>query len=207
MPDINSQWHYPGARWWKFDFHTHTPASDDYGKGRTQASLKRTTSKDWLLGFMRAGVDCVAVTDHNSGEWIDKLQAALVELKQELHSDFRPLHLFPGVEITASGGVHILALLDVDKTSADVERLLGAVDYRGGGERVTWLQRPHPSRWWRQPLLPVGSRFRRTWISRRLAHGSYLEIRWRRCSTPTSCSPWKYSMPVRKNLNCIANAT
>ena len=132
MPDINSQWHYPGARWWKFDFHTHTPASDDYGKGRTQASLKRTTSKDWLLGFMRAGVDCVAVTDHNSGEWIDKLQAALVELKQELHSDFRPLHLFPGVEITASGGVHILALLDVDKTSADVERLLGAVDYRGG---------------------------------------------------------------------------
>ena len=133
MPDTNSQWHYPGARWWKFDFHTHTPASDDYGKGPTQASLKRTMPKDWLLGFMRAGVDCVAVTDHNSGEWIDKLQAALVELKQELHSDFRPLHLFPGVEITASGGggVHILALLDVDKTSADVERLLGAVDYRG----------------------------------------------------------------------------
>ncbi len=26
-------WPYPGARWWKFDFHTHTPASMDYGKG------------------------------------------------------------------------------------------------------------------------------------------------------------------------------
>ncbi|PDV47381.1 hypothetical protein, partial [Escherichia coli] len=21
-----------GSRWWKFDFHNHTPASDDYGK-------------------------------------------------------------------------------------------------------------------------------------------------------------------------------
>ena len=131
MPDTSSQWHYPGARWWKFDFHTHTPASDDYGKGPAQASLKRTTPKDWLLGFMRAGVDCVAVTDHNSGEWIDKLQAALVELKQELPSDIRPLHLFPGVEITANGGTHILAVLDVSRTSADIAALLGAVKYQG----------------------------------------------------------------------------
>jgi len=22
-------WPYPGSRWWKFDFHTHTPASRD----------------------------------------------------------------------------------------------------------------------------------------------------------------------------------
>ena len=29
MADANSQWSYPGARWWKFDFHTHTPASLD----------------------------------------------------------------------------------------------------------------------------------------------------------------------------------
>jgi hypothetical protein len=25
----NIDWPYPGARWWKFDFHTHTPASQD----------------------------------------------------------------------------------------------------------------------------------------------------------------------------------
>jgi len=29
----SQEWRYPGARWWKFDFHTHTPASKDYGKG------------------------------------------------------------------------------------------------------------------------------------------------------------------------------
>ena len=131
MPDKDSQWPFPGARWWKFDLHTHTPASDDYGKGPEQASLKEITPADWLLGFMRAEVDCVAVTDHNSGEWIDRLRAALVELEQQSHPDFRPLHLFPGVEITASGGTHILAVLDVGKASADIAKLLGAVRYQG----------------------------------------------------------------------------
>ena len=41
MPGTNSTWSHPGARWWKFDVHTHTPSSDDYGKRPNQASLKR----------------------------------------------------------------------------------------------------------------------------------------------------------------------
>ena len=89
-------WRYPGSRWWKFDFHTHTPASEDYGRGNDQASLKQITPKDWLLNFMRAGIDCVAVTDHNSADWIDQLKQAHVELEQGQALDFRPLHLFPG---------------------------------------------------------------------------------------------------------------
>ncbi|HVB48342.1 MAG TPA: chromosome segregation protein SMC [Burkholderiales bacterium] len=126
-----SSWSYPGARWWKFDFHTHTPASVDYGKGPNQASLRQISPEDWLLAFMRAKVDCVAVTDHNSGEWIDRLAAACAKLVAENHPEFRPLCLFPGVEITANGGVHVLAILDPSKTGADVAQLLGAVRYRG----------------------------------------------------------------------------
>ena len=122
---------YPGARWWKFDFHTHTPASMDYGKGSEQDSLKQITPREWLLGFMRAEVDCVAITDHNSGGWIDDLKEALRDLEQEPPPDFRALYLFPGVEITANGGIHILAVLDGAKGSADVTTLLGAVGYQG----------------------------------------------------------------------------
>ena len=129
--DQGRQWRYPGARWWKFDFHTHTPASQDYGKGGDQASVRHITPKDWLLGFMRTEIDCVAVTDRNSGEWIDPLKQALSELEQEPHPDFRSLYLFPGVEVTANGGIHILAVLDTDKSSDDVTRLLGAVGYHG----------------------------------------------------------------------------
>lgn len=89
-----------GSRWWKFDFHNHTPASDDYGKGPNQAQYMQITHKDWLLNYMRQGIDCVAVTDHNSGAWIDPLKQALQELAFEGHEDYRPLYLFPGVEIS-----------------------------------------------------------------------------------------------------------
>ena len=130
--DTRQEWPYPGSRWWKFDFHTHTPASADYGKGGDQASLRRITPEDWLLGFMRAGVDCVAVTDHNSGEWIDRLKSALSNLEEEEHDDFRPLYLFPGVEVTANGNIHVLAVFDTDKESSDIDKLLGDVRYRGG---------------------------------------------------------------------------
>ena len=126
------EWPYPGSRWWKFDFHTHTPASADYGKGGDQASLRRITPEDWLLGFMRAGVDCVAVTDHNSGEWIGRLKSALSNLEEEEHDDFRPLYLFPGVEVTTNGNIHVLAVFDTDKESSDIDKLLGDVRYRGG---------------------------------------------------------------------------
>ena len=129
--DHGSDWSYPGARWWKFDFHAHTPKSADYGKGPQQATLMQIKPRDWLLGFMRARVDCVAVTDHNTGEWIDKLKNALQELEQEGHPEFRSLYLFPGVELSVNPGFHLLAILDTDKTTSDVDTLLGAVGYDG----------------------------------------------------------------------------
>ncbi|OAT36005.1 DNA repair ATPase [Hafnia paralvei ATCC 29927] len=119
-----------GSRWWKFDFHNHTPASDDYGKGPDQAQYKQITHKNWLLNYMRQGIDCVAVTDHNSGAWIDPLKQALQELESEGHADYRPLYLFPGVELTVQGNIHILAIFGQDKTTSDIDSLLGAVRYR-----------------------------------------------------------------------------
>ena len=138
------EWRYPGARWWKVDLHAHTPASSDYGKGAQRAALGEISPEEWLLGFMRAGVDCVAVTDHNSGDWIDPLKNALRELEAELHPDFRPLCLFPGVEITASTGTHVLAILDLDRTSADVATLLGDVGYRGQRGACDTVAKAHP---------------------------------------------------------------
>jgi len=119
-----------GSRWWKFDFHNHTPASDDYGKGPDQAQHKQISHKEWLLNYMQQGIDCVAVTDHNSGAWIDPLKQALQELASEGHPDYRPLYLFPGVEITVQGNIHILAIFGTGKTTSDIDSLLGAVRYR-----------------------------------------------------------------------------
>lgn len=121
-------WPYPGARWWKFDFHTHTPASVDYG-ARSQQDV--ITASEWLLRFMQAEIDCVAVTDHNSGTWIDRLKSALTAMEADPPEGFRPLYLFPGVELSVNGGFHLLAVFAPETTTADIDTLLGAVDYRG----------------------------------------------------------------------------
>lgn len=118
-----------GASWWRFDFHTHTPASEDYGKGPRQTELREREPRDWLLDFMSAGIDCVAVTDHNTGAWIDRLKDAYGDL--EKHPQRRPLTLFPGVEITVSGGIHVLAILDPSKGTSGVDTLLGEAGLEG----------------------------------------------------------------------------
>jgi len=85
---------------------------------------------------MRAEIDCVAVTDHNSGAWIDKLKLTYEKMKKSknggdrLHN-FRELILFPGVEISVNGGIHILAVFDPDATTDNINDLLAKVDYQG----------------------------------------------------------------------------
>ena len=122
--------HY-GAKWWKFDFHNHTPKSDDYGKGPNQAALKARSPREWLLDFMAAGIDCVAITDHNSGEWIDPLKEELVKLDAEKPAGYRPITLFPGVEISVNGGIHILALFDPEVSGSKIIGLLSKCGYEG----------------------------------------------------------------------------
>ncbi len=128
---MGTTWEWPGAKWWKFDFHSHTPASDDYGKDRVLATYKQISHRDWLLNYMRSEIDCIAVTDHNSGAWIDQLQQELQTLESSEEPDYRPISIFPGVEITVQGNIHILAIFDIGKTTSEIDSLLGAVQYTG----------------------------------------------------------------------------
>jgi ABC-type lipoprotein export system ATPase subunit len=133
----NIDWPYPGARWWKFDFHTHTPASRDTDAWQQAVGTPdEVTPEKWLLQYMAAGIDCVAVTDHNSGAWIDRLKDAYAQMQAQADSGnaptgFRPLTIFPGVEISANGGIHVLAIFDPSFTTSDIDSLLGAVEYEG----------------------------------------------------------------------------
>ncbi|MGP6422630.1 TrlF family AAA-like ATPase [Pseudomonas pharyngis] len=115
-----------GARWWKFDFHTHSPASFDYSP--SDPSLKSSiTPKQWLMDYVNNGIECVAITDHNTGAWVDKLKEAAEDLRKENIM----ITVFPGVEITANGNVHILAIFDPSKTSSDIQAVLGASGFHG----------------------------------------------------------------------------
>lgn len=121
--------HIHGAKWWKFDFHNHTPKSTDYGRGDETA--KSISCQDWLLEYMRKEIDCIAVTDHNTGAWIDDLKKAYEEMKENQLEGFRELYIFPGVEISVQGGVHLLAILDLNASTEDVTKLIGSCEYQG----------------------------------------------------------------------------
>lgn len=134
---MNGHWPYPGSRWWKFDFHTHTPASRDTDAWqRAIGTPDEVTPDKWLLKYMDAGLDCVAVTDHNSGDWIDRLKTAYEQMKlqadqNEAPGGFRELTLFPGVEVSINGGFHLLAIFDSSASTRTITDLLAAVGYQG----------------------------------------------------------------------------
>ncbi len=95
----------------KVDLHIHTPASDCFDD-------KSITPDDIVKKSIKEGLDVIAVTDHNSGMWIDDVKKAAKNR----------LVVFPGVEISATGGeitIHIVAIFDKDKSSKDIENLLG----------------------------------------------------------------------------------
>ncbi|MCP4658770.1 MAG: hypothetical protein GY856_25445 [bacterium] len=57
---MSPDWNWQGARWWRCDFHLHTPASNDF-------SDQAVTADDWVAAVRSASLDAVAVTDHNTG--------------------------------------------------------------------------------------------------------------------------------------------
>lgn len=106
---------YKGACWFKCDFHLHTVASLCFED-------KAVTPQQWVDKAIEKGLNCVAVTDHNTGLSIDGIKEAAKD---------KNLTVFPGVEITCdSAKVHLLVLFDVTKTSADIRDFLVRADIK-----------------------------------------------------------------------------
>jgi hypothetical protein len=104
-----AEWPFPGSRWWKCDLHLHTPASHDF------ENREGVTAEEWVAAALEQGLEIVAVTDHNSGKHIPWITKA---------AEGRNLSVFPGVEITANGGCHLLSLFDPGRDGDAVTGLL-----------------------------------------------------------------------------------
>jgi len=89
----------------KLDLHVHTPASECFPD-------KNIIPSQIVQKAIEMGLSAIAITDHNSGEWVDKVKEA---------AKGKNLTIFPGVEITVGDAHnHIIAILDVDKTTSVV---------------------------------------------------------------------------------------
>jgi len=106
---------YKGTRWYKCDLHLHTIASKCFQE-------QTVTPEQWVDRAIEQGLNCVAVTDHNTGTSIDAIKEAAKD---------KNLTVFPGVEITCdSAKVHLLILFDVTRTSADISDFLVRADIK-----------------------------------------------------------------------------
>jgi PHP family Zn ribbon phosphoesterase len=103
-----------GLQYKKLDLHIHTKASHDFNGEITPEDVVRVS--------IETGLDAIAITDHNTVEWIDDVKKA---------AEGSPLTVFPGVEISCAGGqhgIHLIAIFDTDKDEKYLIGFLGALD-------------------------------------------------------------------------------
>lgn len=110
---VNSE---KGLQWRKIDLHIHTPASHEKQIDKT------IEAKDIIEKALANDLDAICISDHNSGDWVDRL-------KKE--SKDKNIVIFPGVEVTVQGGetnVHILGVFDPSVDTEHINMVLSKLD-------------------------------------------------------------------------------
>lgn len=93
-----------GSHFIKADLHVHTPASKDWNEKNDAAhQADKINAKQIVNAALKNGVKLIAITDHNSVEWCEKVIEA---------SKGTELIVLPGFELTANPGVHLLAIFE-----------------------------------------------------------------------------------------------
>ena len=112
------------AKWYKVDFHTHTPESNCFPD-------KSVTPDMWLKAAKESGMNAVIVTDHNSVGYIDKIEK--IKSSYEENNNFK---VFYGIEICVSAEfTHFLLVFDDKMTVVDIQ---DAVISHLGLQRRDW---------------------------------------------------------------------
>jgi predicted metal-dependent phosphoesterase TrpH len=108
----------------RIDLHVHTPFSACYVDYMKPEAQRKTTAAEIVEAALAAGLDGMAVTDHNGVEMVDAIRDA---------ASGSALTILPGTEISTRGG-HCLAIFDVDTDLEVIRELLLEI----GFARETW---------------------------------------------------------------------
>ena len=88
--------------YYRVDLHVHSPASSDY------CGDSDISPYEFVAAFVARGFDLIAITDHNTGTFIDDAITARNRIASE---EGQNITVLPGVELNVSPGVHLLAIL------------------------------------------------------------------------------------------------
>jgi len=119
--------------WKRVDLHIHTPGSEDYAEeGVSYLDILRKAEEE--------GLDAIAFTDHNTvagyaamqreisdlERWVTsgRYQAKDKERLEEYRRLLNKIKVFPGFELTATLGFHILAIFEADTPIRVMEHVL-----------------------------------------------------------------------------------
>ena len=100
------------------DLHVHSPASSDYRGDR------EISPHAFVSAFVNRGIEVIAITDHNTGAYIDKAIAAREEIAAQ---EGKNITVLPGVELYVSPGIHLLAIF-AEGSSATISDLLSLLE-------------------------------------------------------------------------------
>ena len=112
-----------GLSFKKMDLHIHTPASQCFKD-------KTVTAEQIVQEAISKKLAAIAITDHNTGEWVDRVKKA---------AEGTDLVVFPGVEITVQNK-HLVAIFDPSQNEERIKRLLTLVKLEvgyGSGDSFT----------------------------------------------------------------------
>ncbi|WP_083686586.1 TrlF family AAA-like ATPase [Rhodoferax koreensis] len=156
------------AHWRKCDFQVHTPRDPNWvgarplgadeidpatGADATREALE-ASRRQWAEIFVDTcvakGLQAVAITDHHEAVMLPYVRSA-AEQRRENDPTF-DLWVFPGMELTAVGGVQCLLIFDTDLSEDWCRQAQGrlGIEYAGVDEskskslRVTQLKLPYP---------------------------------------------------------------
>ncbi len=102
------------AHWWAVDFHVHTPGSQD------ARDVDYGTPADIVDAAIAAGINAIAITDHNTAAWCDAVATAAADTD---------LIVLPGVEISTAEG-HLLAIWEQGTASSVIDEVLVVLGIR-----------------------------------------------------------------------------
>ena len=113
---------------YRLDLHIHTPASRCFAETRTSDISQGIVSQ-----ALESGLDMIAITDHHSVEYVDRVRGAAYQTQ---------LVVLPGVELSTRVGevndVYLLAIFEEHKSKAELDRLLPEMRGEWGARRPMW---------------------------------------------------------------------
>jgi hypothetical protein len=118
---------YPiGSEWRKWDLHVHTKLDSSYSfHSDPSISGREQNDEEYPKVFIEhlysvENLGAIAITDHNKGDWIDKL---IDENNKYTSSNGKnKITILPGVEIESGDGIHLLVIFNPDTQLEDVKR-------------------------------------------------------------------------------------